>query len=674
MMKTWQSVNGFSVLGVLLTLLLVACPPATQPDTSLPTISISSPANNSSITATSVQIAGSVIDNIAVTSLEYTLNGGTAQTATVANPFGFVVNNLVVGSNTIVVTAKDAAGNKQSSTISITRSAASAVLTSLQEAEDSNNTIESGLVIHNCTVCSGGRDIGFIGNGKSLQFNALSAPNSGTYYLRIYFLNGDATVRNGDMSVNGSTPKRIVFPTLGSWSQVGFLEIPILLIASTNNTIKFSSTSYAADLDKIELSTSASPTNIINVNVNGSGSVSSNPSSIICGATCNGSFTTGSSITLIATPSAGATFQNWSGACSGNSTICTLTLNSNSTVNASFSTLPISDITPPTVSLTSSSTNVTSASNIVLTANASDNVGVSKVEFFDGNTKLGEDTAAPFERIISLTSADNGSKSYTAKAFDAAGNTANSNSVAIIVGIVTKKQISIVFVGSGSGVIDINGQTCQANCTKEYPVNTTLNLKAISSADSTFVYWYGNGSVNNNDGTCDRSNIVNCQLTLADNISIAATFNPDGWIAQPVSLYFSPTRLVSLLLNTEIELELRMENPGTELRAGDIILNYDSTKIMITSVTNGTLFRNLIHDFGTNTLYMGFWEDNPILNVKGNGIVAKIRLKTISSGASEIRFECDEAKARTTKLVDSTANNFSIVECEKMVAIKIIAK
>jgi endoglucanase len=84
------------------------------------------------------------------------------------------------------------------------------------------------------------------------------------------------------------------------------------------------------------------------------------------------------------------------------------------------------DTTPPTVTLASSSTNVTTASTITLTATASDNVGVARVEFRDGTTLLGTDTSAPFTQAVALTAANNGTHSYTARAFDAAGNATTS--------------------------------------------------------------------------------------------------------------------------------------------------------------------------------------------------------------------------------------------------------
>jgi len=67
----------------------------------------------------------------------------------------------------------------------------------------------------------------------------------------------------------------------------------------------------------------------------GTGTVSSSPSGIDCGAMCSATFTTGTVVTLTATPTTGITFAGWSGACSGTGS-CVLTLNANSSVTATF--------------------------------------------------------------------------------------------------------------------------------------------------------------------------------------------------------------------------------------------------------------------------------------------------------------------------------------------------
>src|SRR5262249_28515029 len=58
---------------------------------------------------------------------------------------------------------------------------------------------------------------------------------------------------------------------------------------------------------------------------NGTGAVSSAPSGITCGATCSAPYTTGTVVTLTATPAAGSTFSGWSGGCAGTGT-CTMTI------------------------------------------------------------------------------------------------------------------------------------------------------------------------------------------------------------------------------------------------------------------------------------------------------------------------------------------------------------
>lgn len=69
---------------------------------------------------------------------------------------------------------------------------------------------------------------------------------------------------------------------------------------------------------------------------NGSGKVTSSPNGIDCGTRCSTRFNKGTSVTLTATPTAGARFAGWSGACSGQSATCTLTADHAHAALASF--------------------------------------------------------------------------------------------------------------------------------------------------------------------------------------------------------------------------------------------------------------------------------------------------------------------------------------------------
>lgn len=70
----------------------------------------------------------------------------------------------------------------------------------------------------------------------------------------------------------------------------------------------------------------------------GSGTVISNPSGINCGTVCSATFLENSQVTLYASPSSNSVFEGWSGDCLGSNLTCTLVMNSNKSVTATFRT------------------------------------------------------------------------------------------------------------------------------------------------------------------------------------------------------------------------------------------------------------------------------------------------------------------------------------------------
>ena len=95
------------------------------------------------------------------------------------------------------------------------------------------------------------------------------------------------------------------------------------------------------------------------------------------------------------------------------------------------------DRTQPTVAITSPTSGMTytTAQTVIITASASDNYGVSRVEFYRNSVWQGTDTSAPYSYAWAITSANNGSHSWTARAYDAAGNNATSSAVSLRVNI-----------------------------------------------------------------------------------------------------------------------------------------------------------------------------------------------------------------------------------------------
>ncbi|MEW7278437.1 Ig-like domain-containing protein [Aquimarina sp. 2201CG1-2-11] len=93
--------------------------------------------------------------------------------------------------------------------------------------------------------------------------------------------------------------------------------------------------------------------------------------------------------------------------------------------------------TPPSVSITSpaNGSTYTPGGGITINATASDDGAVTKVEFFDGTTKLGEDTSNPYS--FTITNARSGKYILTAIATDDQGNSTTSSAVVITDGVVT---------------------------------------------------------------------------------------------------------------------------------------------------------------------------------------------------------------------------------------------
>src|SRR5262245_6535597 len=91
------------------------------------------------------------------------------------------------------------------------------------------------------------------------------------------------------------------------------------------------------------------------------------------------------------------------------------------------------DTVPPTVSITSPASGTTVRGRVSINVDACDNVGVAKVDFFIDGNLIGSDSTYPFSLSWSSKTVQNGSHSFTSKAFDAATNAATSGAVPITI-------------------------------------------------------------------------------------------------------------------------------------------------------------------------------------------------------------------------------------------------
>lgn len=131
-------------------------------------------------------------------------------------------------------------------------------------------------------------------------------------------------------------------------------------------------------------------------------------------------------------------FQNAESDATGVNAAATLFLfqvcNNGTASSCGGGTLPPGDTTAPTVSITAPASGATVSGTVTVSANASDNVGVTGVQFkLDGVNLGSEDIASPYSVSWNTTTIANGSHTLTATARDAAGNTMTSSAVAVTV-------------------------------------------------------------------------------------------------------------------------------------------------------------------------------------------------------------------------------------------------
>jgi serine/threonine protein kinase len=121
------------------------------------------------------------------------------------------------------------------------------------EAEAPQNTLAGGTSIQpeNCSDCSGGARVGYIGKGGTLQFNDVSKNMNGSYTLTIYYMLSGQDTSTGYLSVNGGPATTFNVPSTATKGKVETMSIGIRLKMG-NNTILFSNPSaYAPDIDRI---------------------------------------------------------------------------------------------------------------------------------------------------------------------------------------------------------------------------------------------------------------------------------------------------------------------------------------------------------------------------------------------------------------------------------------
>ncbi len=251
------------------------------------------------------------------------------------------------------------------------------------------------------------------------------------------------------------------------------------------------------------------------------------------------------------------------------------------------------DTIPPAVSLTSPTNGQTVSGAITFSANATDNVGVTKVEFLVDNQVVATDTTDPYFLSQSSAGLANGAHLITAKAYDATNNvTTSTPAVSITVSNCT--PTTCVAAGKNCGSIPdgcggtlscgtcTGGQTCTSGvCTNPAASTLTFGFKLLQN----------NNTVARTADVLLKSTAQTLSFT---NIALTGT-----------SGVFSPTTPITLTgVTVGTSYDILVKSPG-----------YLRKKLGTITVTTGANTGSWTPDF----LKAGDFDGNNILNAMDVG-------------------------------------------------------
>ena len=269
----------------------------------------------------------------------------------------------------------------------------------------------------------------------------------------------------------------------------------------------------------------------LSVNKTGGGTVTSSPAGIDCGTTCSAVYAENVQVTLTATPDADATFDGWSGACSGDGA-CTVTMIQNQSVGASFSTASTDDHgdsidTATGVDLDSDTSGVINAAGdndyfrftviesgtlTLYTTGATDTVGA----LLDGSgATVGSDDNSGDDSNFSIVSPVSPGTYYAQVRHASADGTGPYVLAVRFAAASATAAVRVSTSGSGTVTSTPAGIDCGTTCEADFTIGASVTLQATPAAGYEFYRW---------DGGCTDTSAT-CTLTVsADGSTYAIAY------------------------------------------------------------------------------------------------------------------------------------------------------
>jgi hypothetical protein len=307
---------------------------------------------------------------------------------------------------------------------------------------------------------------------------------------------------------------------------------------------------------------------------NSMGTVTSTPAGISCGADCTANFSSGTMVTLTATPQGGSIFVGWSGACSGTGT-CTITVETAVNVTANFA--------------------VDNSLMVVLAGNGSGIVSSSPAGISCGAAC--SNTFPPNTTVTLTAFPATGSQfaGWTGAGCGGTGTCVVTTDTAKMVTAtftLTQNVLTVAKTGNGSGMVASTptGISCGTSCSQPIDYNTMVTLTATPDTGSTFTGWSGGGctGTGNCTVTVTAATTVTAQFTLQKNtLTVTPSGNGAGTVTSaPAGINCGSSCAAAFDYGTQVTLSAT-PSPGSTF-AGWSGAGCTGTQTCVVSVTAAT--------------------------------------------------------------------------------------
>lgn len=134
-------------------------------------------------------------------------------------------------------------------------------------------------------------------------------------------------------------------------------------------------------------------------------------------------------------------------------------------------------------------------------------------------------------------------------------------------------------------------------------------------------------------------------------------------VSYAATLRLEPSTVITTVDKT-FEVKISVNSGGEEINAIDAFVVYDANMLEVQSVSDGTFFPTVLHDFKkAGRAYVAGMVDNPGTFKVGAGTVASIFFKAKKNGSSTAVFECIQGATTDSNVVKNDLNASDIIVC-----------